>query len=191
MHWIGLTLALGIILGLTTSFFSHHSEDEAGFLATITGIIIFAAGLAYYLQLSPLLLTLVIGVVTANSSSRSTRLFEILSHYDQAVFMMLLILAGALLDVPIAGLVPLLLLYISLRLFGKMAGNRLAITLLPHHCRRSDRFMLPQGALTLALAIHQFQTYGDPTAAAVFQLLLLGTIFFSYLAPLLLGGWRR
>jgi len=69
--WLGLTLGLGIILGLATSFFSHHSEDEAGFLATIIGIIIFAAGLAYYLQLSPLLLTLVIGAVTANSSSQA------------------------------------------------------------------------------------------------------------------------
>ena len=191
LHWIGLTLVLGILMGFATTFFSYHSEDEAGFLATITGIIIFAAGLAYYLQLSPLLLALVIGIVTANSSSQASRLFTLLSHYDQPVFMLLLILAGALLNIPISGLVPLLLVYLTLRILGKVAGNRLANTLLPQHCRSTDRFMLPQGALTLALAVHQFQTYGDSTAAAVFQLLLLGAIFFSYLAPHLLGGWRR
>lgn len=191
IHLIGLTVALGLILGLATSFFSHHSEDEAGFLATIIGIIIFAAGLAYYLQLSPLLLTLVIGIVTANSSTKASKLFELLSHYDQAVFMLLLILAGALLDVPVAGLLPLLFIYLTLRLIGKIIGNRLANSSLPRHSRSSDRFMLPQGALTLALAIHQFQTYDDPTSAAAFQLLLLGTMFFGYLAPLLLGGWRR
>ncbi|MBL7033563.1 MAG: hypothetical protein ISR91_05400 [Candidatus Delongbacteria bacterium] len=191
VHWIMLTLVLGAALGLVATFFCQHSKDEAGFLSSMTGMIIFAAGLAYYLHLSPLLLTLLMGIVTANSTPRAIRLFEVLSRYDQAVFLLLLILAGALLDIPVPGLVPLLLIYLVLRLLGKYAGNRLANVLLPQHHRSSTRFLLPQGALTLALAINQLQIYADTTAAAVFQILLLGSLCFSFLSLLLLGGWRR
>ena len=191
LHWITLTILLGVILGLVTSFFSQHSSDEAGFLAAMTGMIIFAAGLAYYLHLSPLLLTLLMGVVTANTSPKAVNLFELLSRYDQPVFLLLLILAGTLLDTPVQGLVPLLCLFIALRLLGKLAGNNLAASMLPQHCRNSARFMLPQGALTLALAINQLQIYADTTANAVFQVLLLGALFFSYLSALLLGRWQQ
>jgi len=192
--WIGLTLCLGLILGLLSVFFTQHSADkigdEAGYLAALTGMIIFAAGLAYYLHLSPLLLTLLMGLVIANRSRQAVKMFEILSRYDQPVFMLLLILAGSLLDTPIPGLVPLLLLYLLLRLLGKLSGNQLAGSLLPAHNRSSIRFMLPQGALTLALAINQLQIYADTTASAVFQVQLLGALFFSYLSPLLIGGRR-
>ena len=86
------SLLFGGILGFGFHYFSRFIRTKEELLIVTTGFILLVVGLSIKLHLSPLLTSMVSGVVIANISKDSTLFFEILRKVDPILFLCFFIL---------------------------------------------------------------------------------------------------
>lgn len=185
--WILLTAGLGVALGfLFTIFLGEDRSENSRFLALV-GIIIFASGAAFFLNLSALLVNLLLGVVIVNTR-HGAGVFQTLVRTQRPVRLILLVFAGAL-WVPVPWLPALVLTvgFIVLRLVCKAVGGLLAGI---GTALRNDLFrgLLAQGEVTVAMAIAFQLVYDGPTVDLVYTAILASVVFYEAVAPRMLKG---
>lgn len=183
--WILLTLGLGISLGvLFTLFLGDGAENR--FLALV-GIILFASGAAFFLNLSVLVVNLLLGVVIVNTR-HGKGVFETLQRTQKPVRLILLVFAGALwVPVPLGPAVVLTVAVIGLRLLGKTVACALASL---GTSLRNDLFrgLMAQGDVAVAMAISFQLVYDGPTVDLAYTAILASVVFYEAIAPRLLKG---
>jgi hypothetical protein len=90
-----------------------------------------------------------------------------LVQWEKPIYIMMLVLAGALLKFPTWWIAPLVAVYVATRILAKWFGGLLACHLRPEATQLPGRFGLaltPQGGLSLAMAISFLVIY-VPTGA--------------------------
>ena len=153
-NWLLLTVGLGGGLGVLFRLFigSERAPDKQ-FLA-ILGIVVFASGAAYYLRLSPLLVTLTLGVVLANMAPNAKEILDTLQRFHKPMNIMLLAFAGLLWRLPGLGGWAVALAYVALRLLGKVLGGWGASTSMGEGCPPEvGRGLFGHGEVAVAMAI--------------------------------------
>ncbi len=190
-EWAAVNIAFGIVLGILFFLFLGKEEDKNLLLLSLLGIVVFASGVAYYLNLSPIFINLVLGIMLANTSKVRDRLVEILQSVEKPFYVVILVFAGAawnLSDLDSRGL-PLLafaVLYLMLRYFGKLIGGHLAYTgsenpeLMP---RRIGLGLLSHGAVAVAMIINYRQVYKNDFTDVVVACVLVSVIIYELLSP--------
>lgn len=93
-EWVLLTVGLGIGLGWLFSLFLGDDRSREGRFLAALGVICFASGAAYFLNLSTMAVNLFLGAVLANSS-RGRSIHETLTGTFRPVSILVLIFAGA------------------------------------------------------------------------------------------------
>ena len=152
-EWVVISAVLGIALGvLFTPFLGGDDSDHGRFLALV-GIITFASGAAYFLQISPIFVNLCLGAVLVNASRSGPEIRATLESTRAPMALILLVFAGALFRPP--PLVPAIVVtigLIGLRLVGKAIGGALAArgTELRPDLHRG---LLAQGEVAVAIAV--------------------------------------
>ena len=73
---------------------------RSGLYVSEVGIAAFASGAALQLQLSPLFVSVIMGCVVGNLSPDPQRVFKVLQDWEKPIYVVLLLLAGALLRFP-------------------------------------------------------------------------------------------
>jgi len=180
LHWLGLTLLLGSVLGILGGLFVRYAAGSQEFLAISTGLLIFASGAAFLLRLSPLLLTMLMGLVIINATRRGERWLRTLVPYDQPLFLLLIILGGVMLTPPERSWGVLLVIYLLTRGISRILGSYATKFLSSHRERLlQGTWMLPQGGVTLALGINQLQFFGDGVARQLYDISVAGVAFFA------------
>lgn len=118
---LGLGGLMGVILHLLTRFGCAQAELQ---LFTV-GVVALAAGVAAFLRVSPLMVTLVSGLVIANVRGEKARVLQALAALEKPLYLVLLILAGAMVRQPpdLATVLLLGLGYAALRTMGKGIGG--------------------------------------------------------------------
>jgi Kef-type K+ transport system membrane component KefB len=153
-----LDAVVGIVaLGLTHAAY-HTGLLGMGqeFMLLLIGLVLFAAGTAYYLRLSPLLVCMITGIMIGNLSPTRRRVYAALSEWEKPTYIMMLVLAGALLRFPSWWIVPLVAIYVAGRILAKWAGGVVASRVAIEGIDVPRRFGLalaPQGGISLAIAI--------------------------------------
>lgn len=150
--WGWITIGIGLGLGiLFSAFLSGDSNENSKFLA-VTGIICFAAGASYYLDLSIIGVLALLGVVLA-STAHGHDLIPVVKGARQPVTILLLVFAGLFwsnnnIKLVMIGTVS----YFALRLLGKIIGSWLSSS---GTSLRSDLFRgsMAQGPLAIAMAL--------------------------------------
>lgn len=187
-NWILLTGGLGGSLGILFYFFIGDNEGENNVFLAMVGILMFASGAAFFLQISDLTVNLVLGLALAQSPTVGERLHKQLRRTERPVSLMLLLFAGAL-WVPVEPLptVVLTLGFIGLRLLCKVASVFLATVGTP---LRGDLFrgMLAQGDAAVAMAVSFQLFYSGPTVDIVYTAILASVAFHEFVSPRLLRG---
>lgn len=185
--WVLLTLGLGLFLGLLfILFLGEDASSNTRFLAMV-GIIVFASGAAFFLNISALLVNLLLGVVIVNTR-QGAGVFETLQSSAKPVRLILLVFAGALwLPVP---LVPGLLFtvgFVVVRLLSKMLACLMAAL---GTSMRNDVFrgVLAQGEVAVAMAIAFRLVYAGPTVDLAYTAILGSFVFYEAIAPRFLKG---
>ena len=98
--WIFVSLGLGVAIGVLIFAMVRVPVSNAEFLAVVLGGIAFASGLAGYLQLSPIAICFIAGVLVTNfPNEQRESIFRILNHLERPVHLLFLIIAGAVWDV--------------------------------------------------------------------------------------------
>lgn len=186
--WAWVTVLLGAALGFLFSLFLAGDESDNSRFLALVGIIAFASGGAYFLELSPLAVNLSMGFVLVNFARGGHLLHSTLESTERPMAIVLLIFAGALwtptdLEVTLVALVG----FITLRTAGKWLASVVAGW---GTSLRKDIFrgLLAHGDVTLAMAVSFRLVYGGGAADIAYSVVLGSIIINDLLAPRLLRG---
>ena len=187
--WAWVTVLLGGTLGFLFSLFLAGDESDNSRFLALVGIIAFASGGAYLLDLSSLAVNLIMGFVLVNFARGGNLLHSTLESTERPMTIVLLIFAGALwaptdLEMTLLALAG----FLALRTGGKWLASVMAAwgTTL-----RRDIFrgLLAHGDVTLAMAVSFRLVYRDNPAVDIAYSVVLGSIIINDLiAPRLLRG---
>jgi hypothetical protein len=186
--WAWVTVFLGVTLGFLFSLFLAGDESDNSRFLALVGIIAFASGGAYFLELSPLAVNLSMGFVLVNTARGGHLLHSTLESTERPMTLVLLIFAGALwvptdLEVTLAALAG----FLVLRTAGKWLASVLAAW---GTSLRTDLFrgLLAHGDVTLAMAVSFRLVYKGGPADIAYSVVLGSIIVNDLIAPRLLRG---
>ncbi|HEX7050257.1 MAG TPA: cation:proton antiporter [Longimicrobiales bacterium] len=198
--WLALSLALGLVSGIFFLWFTRPKPGREELMLFLLGIVVFTAGIGLYLGLSPLFLSMMTGAVVANLSPLRRRVYAALQAWEQPIYVILLVLAGALFEFPSWLVLPLAAGYVVIRIFGKLAGAAIVTRVLPvgfHVPADLGIGLVAQGGISLAMAISIALTYGSIGAAsgggvaALFAAIVLGVVVNELVGPFLTRNLLR
>jgi hypothetical protein len=186
--WAWVTVVLGVTLGFLFSLFLAGDESDNSRFLALVGIIAFASGGAYFLELSPLAVNLSMGFVLVNTARGGHLLHSTLESTERPMTLVLLIFAGALweptdLEVTLVALAG----FLVLRTAGKWLASVLAAW---GTSLRTDLFrgLLAHGDVTLAMAVSFRLVYKGGPADIAYSVVLGSIIINDLIAPRLLRG---
>jgi hypothetical protein len=186
--WAWVTVLLGAALGFLFSLFLAGDESDNSRFLALVGIIAFASGGAYFLELSPLAVNLSMGFVLVNFARGGQLLHTTLVSTERPMAIVLMIFAGALWQ-PTA-LVPTLLALGGF-LVARTGAKWLASVIAGWGTSlRKDLFrgLLAHGDVTLAMAVSFRLVYDGEAAKIAYSVVLSSIILNDLMAPRLLRG---
>ncbi|MBN2170670.1 MAG: hypothetical protein JW819_05020 [Candidatus Krumholzibacteriota bacterium] len=188
LGWAGRAVLLGAALGLVLAALIQNVREAGHRLLLLLGFLGFSGGLAGALDLPPLFVNFVAGMVTVNLLGHQRHTWELATASERPFYFIFLLLVGADWRLGSSWVLALAPALFALRLLGKAAGMRLASRLLPAPAGiglRPGLALAGQGAVSVAMvASFQFQER-DALAAAAYSLVLLGFLLSAALAPAL------
>lgn len=156
LEWFIVSILLGFFFGFLFLSLTRIRPRSQELTLLLIGLVLFAAGTAFYLSLSPLFVCAIAGVVIGNLSPLRRRVYTTLIEWEKPIYVMMLVLAGALLQFSSWWIGPLTAAYVVTRILAKWVGGLFASRLSPKGIDLPASFGLaltPQGALSLAMAI--------------------------------------
>lgn len=158
--WQRLVLAVGtgVLMGAVTHWVFPDTGDVRHNTLMLFGMAASVAGAAALLQLSPLFVSVIAGMVFANLSPRKESAYGLLASRERTLYAVFLLVAGAMFR--FAGTRVLLVLvpvYVVVRGLAKVAGGYLSRQLFLRDSRISKRIgagLLFQGGMPLVMAVH-------------------------------------
>jgi Kef-type K+ transport system membrane component KefB len=198
--WFCLQLVLGAIFGWVTDYLYHsietsEGETDAGELTLVFfGMLCLSSGFAAYLGLSPLFVGVVSGMFFANNSEHVETLAGALAEKEHTVFVLFLLVSGCYW--PFRGFnawIPLLV-YLVVRLLGKVLGSLLSRRLFWNNSTgdesmASETFglaLVPQGGLAIAMVVSYLWSFSDTSASWAINIVHISVIVNDLIAPYLL-----
>jgi Kef-type K+ transport system membrane component KefB len=187
-EWAVVTVFLGVLLGVLFRPYLGDDDSENGRFLAMAGIIVLACGTAYFLDLSPLLINLCLGVVLVNTAKAGPQIRDTLENTKRPIVVVLLVFAGALIR-PVDPLDATIvcLAYVGLRLLGKALGTSLASWRSP---LRGDYFrgLLAHGEVSVAMAVSLRLVYEGPAVDLAYLAILVSVVINDLIAPRVLRG---
>ena len=199
VEWAGVSVLIGLVLGLLFYSFARHRHGENELIFFIVAFTVFSGGIASYLGLSSLFINAVIGITLANRLEISERVFRVLAEREKPILIVFLVLVGASWQVVSAGaaggVLLMLAVYLAARLAGKLGS---LVALRPLFVDRLEAggalaglALLGQGGMSLALIANYQLLFDGPISTFVVTVALLavvlGEAFGAYGARLVLA----
>ncbi len=188
--WVGASLGLGLTIGLLTVALTAYRLDGEEILLVVIGAVVFGGGLALYLNLSPLLVNLIAGMVVANLARGRARagVRNVLLRGERSIYILFLILVGAGWEVGSIWIVALLPAYLVARTLGKIVGGYLSARLFlpePGPLRQIGLGLLSHGGMAVAIVVNLHQIHRSELTDAVISIVLLGMLVSELVSPTL------
>ncbi len=161
--WFAAATAAGVVFAIFFLWLTRPKPHGDELILFLIGLVVFEAGTALYLGVSPLYVCMITGAVIANMSPLRRRVFAVLQEWEKPVFIVLLILAGSLLGASSWIAVPLGLAYLLVRGTAKYGACRLSRSAVRLPLRPPANVglgLVPQGGISLAMALSAALTYG-------------------------------
>lgn len=190
---VGVALGLGIVCGIVFLWLTRSRPTTEELVLFLLGTCAFGAGAALQWGLSPLFVSVVMGAVVANLDPDRQRIFSVLERWEKPVYLTFLLVAGALLTVPTLWVAGLALGYAVLRALSKTLGAAALVAVTPSPFRVPKRLglgLLPQGGISLAMAVSGVLLYSDLEVRAVnAESVLFTVIVMGVMLSELTGPW--
>lgn len=190
--WFFLATGLGVVCGILFLWLTRTSTDRDEFVLFLMGISALASGAALRMGLSPLFVSMVMGVIVANVAKDRRRVFRALVRWEKPIYVLLLILAGALVRLPSIWIIPLVGAYVLTRAGAKVASTAAMAAIHPVEFpipRRLGLASVSQGGISVAMAASAMLTlwglelYSLDAAAMVFSTVVLGVVVSDLVGP--------
>ena len=178
--WLFVTLGIGTLLAALIYAVLSHFKTTAEVTLLMLGSICLSAGLSSYLRLSPVAVSFLAGALLFNfPGSWKEQVRLALVRLERPVYLVFLVIAGALWQPGAWQGWLLLLLFVPARLFGKIAGtvvvrqNRLAELSDEEQARIA---VAPMGALAIAIVVNAQDLYVGSTVSWMVTTVIGGAI---------------
>jgi hypothetical protein len=189
--WFAIATAAGIVFGVLFLWLTRPKPERDELALFLLGLAVFESGTALYLGVSPLYVAAITGAVIANMSPLRRRVYTVLQAWEKPVYVVVLILAGAFLGASSWVALPLAAGYLVLRGVAKYTAGRLSRAAIPLPIATPPGIgigLLPQGGISLAMALSAGLTYGAMTGAGGAPIrVAFGTIVGAVAASELVG----
>lgn len=174
-YWAMAALALGALCGVLFSLFiGRESDPHRVFLAAV-GAVTFASGVGNMLGVSPLFVNLVAGWTVARTSSHAGAVLHEMQRMSHPLFVMTMLLAGAM-WVPVQGLLWVLpLVYVGVRVASRFALVTMFTQALLDSPPRLHNGLWAQGTVAVAIALSVAQRFPEQ-ASVVLSTVLVGVL---------------
>ena len=161
--WMGIAVAAGIIFGVFFLWLTRPKPERDELTLFLLGLVVFEAGTALYLGVSPLFVAMITGIVVGNFSPSRRRAYAVLQEWEKPIYVIVLILAGALLTFGSWLVLLLALGYVLIRggakyVAGAVTGRLVRLPFRPP--ADAGMGLIPQGGISLAMALSATFTYG-------------------------------
>jgi len=190
-EWYGVSVGLGVVLGGLFRFFMKDEDDVDKQFLALVGIIVFASGAAYYLDLSPLLVNLVLGfVMLFNAKDESSKaILEVLERTRGPMYILLLIFAGSTWMGAAWPVLVFALLYAVTRGGSRLLSGWFSALASGRIRRDVGRGLLGQGEVAVAMALNFGIVYpAEPLAGLVVTCMLASVLLNELWAARLMKG---
>jgi Kef-type K+ transport system membrane component KefB len=189
--WLFVTFGLALVVGIVVYAIVRLPATRTESIALLLGSVAFVSGIASALHLSPLVVCFVVGMLLANFPGEyKQRLVENLARLEMPIYLVFLIVAGAMWSPNLLGWAAMLVLLVA-RFVGRWAGGRIVWrnidAHLPSDARRSLVFA-PMGTLPIAVAVNAALLYPDGELPTILTATIGGAIICEVALALL---WRR
>jgi hypothetical protein len=193
--WTILAIALGVACGIIFVWLMHLRPGREELVLYLLGMAALGSGAARQLQLSPIFVCVVMGATVANLAPDRQRIFLALEKWEKPIYVVLLLLAGALVTLPTWWVLPLAAAYALVRGLGKWLANAVLVSATPglRAPRSLGLGLVPQGGISLALAVSIVLTYsglaspgGARSAELLFAVIVLGVILSELVGPVMI-----
>lgn len=190
--WLLLTLGLGLVVGVVLyGVLLRKTSRSAEAMVLILGSISFAAGIAGYLRLSPVVVCFVAGFILANFPGHyQERLGRTLTRLERPIYLIFLLLVGAIWQVRDARGWLLMAAFVVARFAGKWLGVRLSRgdegDLAPD--ARRALVVAPMGVLSIAIVVSAQMLYPGGSVSLIVTAIVGGAMVTEVLVQLLTRG---
>ncbi len=188
MREIGISVALGSIIGLFGMLVSKLFKSHADTLVISLAMLFLNAGLASHFGVSIILTGIVAGALMTNLGGERRRLFTILEEIETPVYILFFALAGAHLQLASITHVGFLgAAYVIGRVFGKVAGAWSGASLVkspPVVRKYLGLTLVPQAGVAVglaAVAAQKVPAYSD----TVMTIILASVVIYELTGPVL------
>jgi hypothetical protein len=186
--WLLLTLGLGASLGVIAYAVLKRPQAGPEFVLLSLGLIGFSAGTAGYLRLSPIVVAFVAGAsLVLLPELPRVRLREALSRLERPIYMLSLVVIGALWQVGDWRGWVLVPVFTVSRLLGKRLG--LSIALRTSHLRlepdqKLAMTMAPIGRLAIAIVVNAQLLYPGGSISPIVAAVIVGGVLTEIIVQL-------
>ncbi len=192
-EWIVIAVAVAAVFAIFLLWLTRPKPDSDELMLFLLGSALFLGGASLYLGVSTLFVAMIAGAVIANLSPLRRRIFSTLREWEKPIYVILLLLLGALVDVRSWVVLPLAIGYTVVRLVAKLAGAWVAARAIRPLIEVPDTLglgLITQGGMSLALALAIVLAYGGLDGASTelvnfTSAVVIGVVLSELIGPFL------
>ena len=177
VHGLVVLIVSVVASGIYATLTKEKISAEENFLYVI-GLLLFVVGSALYFGMSILLAALIFGILTANLSGSTRRLYQNIQQVEKPMYILLLIFAG--LNVQLNMDFLLLVLFFLLHILAKLFAEYIANYSLGREERHSGWLgfgNIGMGGLSLALILDFNLIYGSHETGGLLLIVIIALFF--------------
>ncbi len=197
--WALSSVGLAVVCAVAFLWLGRLRPNREELVLYLLGVTALSAGAALQLQLSPLFVGIVIGAIVINVSPDGDRIFEAMRTWEKPIYVVMLLLAGALLRFPTWWILPIGVAYAGVRLAAKVVANAAVVGVLrlpTDTPRRLGLGLVSQGGISLAMVLSAVLTLesaglellGVSTVELLFAVVVIGVVLSELVGPFLVAG---
>ncbi|MDT8367733.1 MAG: cation:proton antiporter [Longimicrobiales bacterium] len=196
--WAMVSVGLGIVCAVVFLWLARLRPTREELVLYLLGISALSAGAALQLQLSPLFVGMVLGAIVVNLSPDGDRIFAVMERWEKPIYVVLLLLAGALLRFPTWWIIPVAIAFAAVRATAKVVAGAVMVRAakLPRDTPRLlGMGLMSQGGISLAMVLSAVLTLaprgleiaGYPAVDLLFSTVVLSVVLSELAGPLLVA----
>jgi len=173
--WLAVAAVVGGAVGILAVWLARLRADRHELGLDLLGVILLGSGVAYGADLSPFVVCALGAALIVNLSPDRRRVQALLRAWEDPIYAVLLVVAGALLNLPTVWLLPAAVLLGLVRVAARWAATRF----FPGSLGLAT---VAQGAVPVAVALSFTLVYAGPPAGTVLTTVVLGVALAQAIA---------
>jgi hypothetical protein len=181
-QWILLSLGISIFLGMLFHFILRFRFDQEEIFLLVLGFVVFTSGIGFYLKLSPIFMTMMVGITIAQFPREAEKVMRVIHIGEKPTYLLLLVFAGAMWNYRFWEEILFIAAFVVSRFFGKYWGGWISAKNI--NCgfdipKDVGKALLSFGGISLAIAFNFQLFYGGLFGDYLMSATILGLLIFD------------